>query len=96
MDKIPMGTNPETFMNKAKRLVCDYFNSRRDKSDSRELCIDDVYIVWWCKTLQNWKALLSTTFSDGMYYEVTYNGDKHETYLDAYKKWENVRIPDES
>ena len=96
MDKIPMGTNPETFMNKAKRLVMDYSNVRRDLSDSRVMTIDDVYIVWWCKTLQNWKALLSTTFSDGMYYEVTYNGDKHETYLDAYKKWENVRIPDES
>ena len=96
MDKIPMGTNPETFMNKAKRLVMDYSNVRRDLSDSRVMTIDNVYIVWWCKTLQNWKALLSTTFSDGMYYEVTYNGDKHETYLDAYKKWENVRIPDES
>lgn len=27
-----------------------------------------------------------------MYYEVTYNGDKKETYLDAYKKWENVCV----
>ena len=26
---------------------------------------------------------------DGMYYEVTYNGDKNEIYLDAYKKFEN-------
>lgn len=41
------------------------------------------------KTLQNAKALLSTNVSDGMYYELTYNGDKSELYLDAYKKWEN-------
>ena len=27
-----------------------------------------------------------------MYYEVTYNGDKNECYLDAYKKWQNVLI----
>lgn len=29
---------------------------------------------------------------DGMYYEVTYNGDKNECYIDAYKKWQNVCI----
>lgn len=52
----------------------------------------DVYTVWSCKTLQNNKALLSTTLSDGMYFEVTYNGDKKELYLDAYKKEKNVCI----
>jgi hypothetical protein len=29
-----------------------------------------------------------------MYYELTYNGDKKEWYLDAYKKFENNVIPD--
>lgn len=28
-----------------------------------------------------------------MYYEITFNGDKQEAYLDAYKKWENKCIP---
>lgn len=54
----------------------------------------DVFIVWFSKTLQNWKALVSTTVSDGMYYEITHNGDKKETYLDVYKKWENQCIAD--
>ena len=52
----------------------------------------DIYAVWACKTLQNNKALLSTTLSDGMYFECTYNGDKQEMYLDAYKKEKNVCI----
>lgn len=30
------------------------------------------------------------TAPDGMYYEFTYNGDKDELYMDAYKKWENI------
>jgi hypothetical protein len=30
-----------------------------------------------------------------MYYEVTYNGDTEEFYLDAYKKFENVRIKED-
>lgn len=81
-------------LKKAKRLVVNYYNSRVEITDDFEITEENVFIVWFCKTLQNWKALVSTTVSDGMYYEVTYNGDKKETYLDAYKKWENVRIVD--
>lgn len=84
----------DAMQKRAKELVVNYFNARVDKTDNRKITEDDVFIVWFCKTLQNWKALVSTTISDGMYYEVTHNGDKNETYLDAYKKWENVRIPD--
>ena len=79
---------------RAKELVVNYFNERVDKTDKKKITEDDVFIVWFCKTLQNWKALVSTTVSDGMYYEITHNGDKGETYLDAYKKWENVCIQD--
>ena len=74
------------------KIVVDYYNNRVDVTDNKTLTEDDVYIVWYCKTLQNCKALLSTTVSDGMYYEITYNGDKKEFYLDAYKKWQNVCI----
>ena len=79
----------QEFLAKAKELVRDYANEHLDKSDNKEISVEDVYIVWYCKTLQNWKALLSTTLFDGMYYELTLNGDKNEIYLDAYKKFEN-------
>ncbi len=79
-------------MEKAKQLVVDFFNEEVEKTDGFTLTVDDVYIVWWSKTLQNWKALVSTTVSDGMYYEVTYNGDKDEIYVDAYKKWKNKQV----
>ena len=77
----------------AKAAVVKYVNERLDKSDGKKITEDDVFIVWYCKTLQNNKALVSTTLSDGMYYELTYNGDKDELYFDAYKKWENICIP---
>ena len=76
----------------AKEIVLNYANKHIDKTDNVQITLDDVYIVWFCKTLQNWKALVSTSLPDGMYYEVTYNGDKNEMYLDAYKKFENKCI----
>jgi orf78 len=83
--------NFNNFQNMCKEKVVDYFNNRVEKTDDTKITIDDVFVVWYCKTLQNAKALLSTTVSDGMYYELTYNGDKNELYLDAYKKWENKK-----
>nr|DAY12429.1 MAG TPA: hypothetical protein [Caudoviricetes sp.] len=77
---------------KAKQIVMDYFNAKVDVTDKKQITLNDVYVVWFCKTLQNWKALVSTNVSDGMYYEVTYNGDKNETYVDVYKKWENFCV----
>lgn len=54
----------------------------------------EIYVVWFCKVLGNWKALLSTTLPDGMYYEVTYNGNEREAYVDAYSKTDNIVIKD--
>lgn len=75
------------FIEKCIEIVKNYTLEHTDKTDS--VIEFEVFVVWCCKTLQNHKALLSTTLSDGMYYECTYNGDKKELYLDAYKKFEN-------
>lgn len=80
------------FIELCKQKVVEYFNTKADKTDQKSICEEDIFVVWSCKTLQNNKALLSTNVADGMYYELTYNGDKHELYFDAYKKWENVCI----
>lgn len=71
----------------AMNIVRNYIEEHLDKSD--EIPSFEVYTVWKAKALQNWKYLLSSSLFDGMYYELTYNGDKKEWYLDAYKKFEN-------
>lgn len=73
----------EEFILKAQSLVGDYTRTHSGVAEGEEFT---VFVVWSCKTLQNYKAILSTTVHDQMIYEVTYNGDKGEIYFDAYKK----------
>jgi hypothetical protein len=79
----------------ARKLVYQYIKPRLEKTDTHvTFGEDEVYVVWFCKTLQNWKTLVSTTLPDGMYYEITHNGDKNETYIDVYKKFDNICVSD--
>lgn len=84
--------NEKDFVKFCKKTVADYANEQMDKTDREQITEDDVFVVWLCKTLQNSKALVSTTLPDGMYYEVTYDGDKQMAYVDAYKKWQNFAV----
>lgn len=80
-------------MDQARIIVMDYFNSHVEHPDKNQITLNDVFVVWFSKTLQNWKALVSTTVFDGSYYELTYNGDNDEIYVDVYKKYENFKLP---
>ena len=75
---------------KAMGIVSNYIREHLDATDK----VPDfsVYTVWKAKVLQNWKYLISSTLPDGMYYELTYNGDDNVWYLDAYKEFENKVI----
>lgn len=79
-------------MNQARRIVKEYHNAHAKAWGKKQIGIESVFVVWFCKTLQNWKALVSTTVG-GMYYEITHNGDKNETYVDVYTKFENFKLP---
>lgn len=80
--------NEQAFIFLCKQEIVEYVNSHSEN----HITDNDVYVVWLCKTLQNSKALLSTILPDGMYYEITYNGDKREMYVDAYKKLDNYSV----
>ena len=53
------------------------------------IVLGEMYIVWIVKVLQNNKALIGAV-STCNYYEVTYNGDKDEIYVDEYDKISNT------
>lgn len=81
---------------KAVEHVFIYVKNRLEKTDTHvNFTKDDVYVVSFMYILHGWKAMVSTTLADGMYYEVTYNKNDLETYIDAYKKWDNVKVSDD-
>ena len=85
----------DKFVELCKEKVVDYTNTFMNLNSINQpvhISTGDVYVVWLNRTLQNNKALLSTTLTDGMYFEITYNGDKDELYFDAYKHENNYCI----
>ena len=84
--KVSKCMNNNIFLEKAKKCV---------EQTTNEVLAEEMYIVWFCKTLQNWKALVSTDVINGVYWEVTHNGDKNETYVDTYTKSSNLCIKGE-
>ncbi|MEG1502382.1 MAG: DUF6275 family protein [Synergistaceae bacterium] len=74
----------------------DFCKEQVLQRDEKTTDIDNVFVVWSCKTLQNKKALLSSTDKGAKYFELTYNGDKNECYVDEYQKVKNsvVRMAD--
>lgn len=88
------------FESVCKKKLVEWYNSNEKspcvQNDMEDIDLSNVFVVWSCKTLQNYKALLSTTVSgDGIYAEYTFNGDKGELYEDVYKKLTNTCIKDE-
>lgn len=85
-------TSVDDFLNRAKELTVRAHNKAEHKDN--HVTVDEVYIVWFSKTLANWKALASTTTSSQNYYELTHDGVHGCTYVDTYKKLHNECIFD--
>ena len=81
------------FIERAKLAICEYANDKWDHLEPKPVFqIEDVHTVWQCKTLQNHKGVFCTFEVRPLLYEVTYNGDKNEMYLDVYEKEHNRKI----
>lgn len=81
--------NNQEFINVAKFKVQQWLVHNADNMDG--ISTDDIFVVWYAKTLQNHKVLLGTRFAN-YYFECTYNGDKEEMYMDVYDKVQNVCV----
>lgn len=79
------------FQKACKEWLVKYYKEKFEK----DISIEDIYVVWSCKTLQNNKVLIATNRSDNLYIECTYNGNKEETYFDVYRKEVNILVDNE-
>lgn len=83
----------DRYLNYAKQYVIGAYAAEfafDDNIEEKYLKPEELYIVWFVKALRNWKALISTSIEgDGLYFEVTHDGSKLETYVDIYKKQAN-------
>jgi hypothetical protein len=85
--------DPNRFLRKAVQVVVDNYNANRDPKTTHQLTANGVYIVWYAKTLRNWKAIVASPVVFGILWEVSFDGTKQEIYIDVYKKVTNVVIP---
>lgn len=79
------------FLEKCLYLVQQREQIRADKY----LHLERVYIISVTKTLQNNKGFFSSEFPNAPMYEINYNGDKDEFYVDTYEKTNNECIKGE-
>lgn len=84
-----MFLSSEEFMKLAKAKVYEMALASLCPTDDVVFTIDNVYIVTHAFILKNQKAMVSTTLTDGKYYEVTYNEATSEMYVDQYVKVQN-------
>jgi hypothetical protein len=82
---------------RAKEAVVEVWNEYVSGKTMDEITIDDLYVVWFCFTLGNWKCLISSDhWTDTSYFEVSYSAVKKERFVDHYRKVSNTAIPDSS
>ena len=79
------------FINVSKRMVKEYFNIYVAGKDGVEkITLRDICVVGFTHIDGNYKILLSTPISDGIYYKVTYDKELDEL-SSAFVKTENKR-----
>lgn len=88
-EKVVMVRRDLDMENKVLELVREYFRHNIE-SDIPYYQLN-LFIVWSCYILGNRKYLVGASNSD-LYFEVTYNKDKDEWYIDQYIKVKNVCI----
>lgn len=81
--------NSQEFEDAAKLLVMQ----KLIRDYGKNTTINDIQMVWFAHVLGNKKAILIRDNPDDQFiFEVTYNANKQEFYIDAYDKIENVAI----
>lgn len=59
---------------------------------NEDYTIEDFHLVWFTKALRNFKCTMCDLKPNQRYYELTFNGEKDELYVDIYDKQFNCMV----
>ena len=82
---------PDRFLGLAKQYVLDNYNEHQDETQE-PMELGDLYIVWYAKALNHWRAQVQSTYIKGLLWMVTYNGSKGDVYLEVFRKVNNTTV----
>lgn len=77
----------EKFLKLSKQKVAEELNIFLDTDTYNE---ENIFMVWYSKSLQNHKGLFSAPGEHHIYFEITYDGDNKKFYIDMYNKAQNT------
>ena len=67
-------------------------NKLEKEFNEPKMSIKELHLVWFSKTLQNFKCIIIDSRKNQRLYECTFNGDKKELYIDFYDKQKNYKF----
>lgn len=76
------------FVRLCRNTVADYVNATGETHITK----DDVTILQMHIDPKNTKVMATTTISDDMHYELSFNGDDRKFHVSAYKKCDGVDV----
>lgn len=79
---------PVSVPDESKKAVMQVIDTEKYPDMTEE----GLYLIWSSKTLDNWKAQVSSDIEGFPLYEITHNGNKNETYVDVYTKQSNHKL----
>ena len=81
----------EKFEKEAKKAVLDALETAEGiGAEDIEIGAEDLETVWFAHVLGFKKCLLYCPEMPNSYFEVTYNRDRDQMYVDIYKKGKNI------
>jgi hypothetical protein len=86
------GADPDRYLRTAQRLAMENYNRTRNRDKFPDLPIEAFHIVWFSKTLDNWKATVESLKASRLSWSITYNGAEDECYIIVWQKLTKVTI----
>jgi hypothetical protein len=86
MDKNPLGQN---LLDRIRKYVANDINSKipTDVLESQTVILtqpDDVYVIFFNRVLNNWRAMASAGSTEPVYYMITYDGYNNKTIVNVF------------